>query len=247
MKEAFHVYVEATPKRAFASAIEWPGWSRGGRTEEAALESLVAYGPRYAPVATRARVRFTPPAHLSGLVVVERLNGGASTDFGVPSLPASDDGSPIDPVAARRLIALLQASWDTFDDIASSAVGVELRKGPRGGGRDLDKIAGHVFQAESSYLVQLGAKRLRLEAYDVAAGWSTLRHAEVEAFGVLARGEPLAQANRVKSPWSPRYFVRRAAWHVLDHAWEIEDRVILPVDRWGELSLTGEPTPRSGE
>jgi hypothetical protein len=24
--------------------------------------------------------------------------------------------------------------------------------------------------------------------------------------------------------WSARYFVRRSAWHVLDHAWEIEDR-----------------------
>ena len=25
--------------------------------------------------------------------------------------------------------------------------------------------------------------------------------------------------------WTPRYFVRRAAWHVLDHAWELEDRL----------------------
>jgi hypothetical protein len=24
--------------------------------------------------------------------------------------------------------------------------------------------------------------------------------------------------------WLPRYFVRRVAWHALDHAWEIEDR-----------------------
>ena len=24
--------------------------------------------------------------------------------------------------------------------------------------------------------------------------------------------------------WTPRYFVRRTAWHALDHAWEIEDR-----------------------
>jgi hypothetical protein len=27
------------------------------------------------------------------------------------------------------------------------------------------------------------------------------------------------------SRWPPRYVVRRAAWHVLDHAWEIEDRI----------------------
>jgi hypothetical protein len=25
--------------------------------------------------------------------------------------------------------------------------------------------------------------------------------------------------------WAPRYFARRVAWHMLDHAWEIEDRV----------------------
>jgi hypothetical protein len=24
--------------------------------------------------------------------------------------------------------------------------------------------------------------------------------------------------------WPPRYAARRIAWHVLDHAWEIEDR-----------------------
>ena len=24
--------------------------------------------------------------------------------------------------------------------------------------------------------------------------------------------------------WTARYFLRRAAWHVLDHVWEIEDK-----------------------
>lgn len=224
------IYVEATPKRAFASAIDWPGWSRGGRTEEAALESLVAYGPRYARVAKRARIRFRAPADTSELEVVERLQGGPSTDFGVPSLPASGDALPVDPAEARRLVALSQACWDTFDAIAASAVGVELRKGPRGGGRDLGKITGHVFEAESSYLVQFGVKRLRFDIAEEAAAWPALRQAEVEAFGVRARGEPLADANRVKKPWSPRYFVRRVAWHVMDHAWEIEDRMMPDQD-----------------
>ena len=26
------------------------------------------------------------------------------------------------------------------------------------------------------------------------------------------------------SSWMPAYFLRRAAWHVLDHAWEIQDK-----------------------
>jgi hypothetical protein len=30
-------------------------------------------------------------------------------------------------------------------------------------------------------------------------------------------GEPLPG-------WTARYFLRRAAWHVLDHVWEIEDK-----------------------
>jgi hypothetical protein len=24
--------------------------------------------------------------------------------------------------------------------------------------------------------------------------------------------------------WAPRYLIRRTAWHVLDHAWELEDK-----------------------
>ncbi len=218
--------MEATPKRTFASAIDWPGWSRGGRTEEDALASLVAYRTRYAAVAKRARIHFESPVDPARIQVVERLAGGASTDFGVPSLPAKDDHRPVDPAESRRLVALLDGCWQTFDAIARSAVGVELRKGPRGGGRDLDKIIDHVFGSEASYLVQLGARRLDPGGDDAATAWPGLRKAAVEVLRIRARGEPLPDPNRVKSPWSPRYFARRAAWHVLDHAWEIQDRVM---------------------
>jgi hypothetical protein len=37
-------------------------------------------------------------------------------------------------------------------------------------------------------------------------------------------GKPVADPRQTKRPWSPRFFVRRSAWHALDHAWEIEDR-----------------------
>jgi hypothetical protein len=43
-----------------------------------------------------------------------------------------------------------------------------------------------------------------------------LEHAVTD--GIPARGP------RGGKRWSAPYFVRRAAWHVLDHAWEIEDR-----------------------
>lgn len=229
-KDVFAVYLEAVPKRACASVRDWPGWSRCGRTEEDALETLVAYGARYAVVAERAGIAFRPPRDASQLKVVERIPGGSGTAFGIPSLPASGDERPMDDDELERLRGLLRASWETFDAISSAAVGVELRKGPRGGGRDLDKIAQHVFGAEESYLVQLGSKRRRAtdaEAADpahVAAEMPRLREAILEAVSAKARGEELPEPNKVKKPWSPRYFVRRAAWHVMDHAWEIEDR-----------------------
>jgi len=71
------VYVEATGKRAFAGAMDWPGWCRAGRDEEAALEALVDYGARYARVLKGSGVRFTRPARASTLEVVERLKGDA--------------------------------------------------------------------------------------------------------------------------------------------------------------------------
>ena len=40
------VFVESGRKRVFASALDWPGWCRSGRTEELAIEALAAYLPR---------------------------------------------------------------------------------------------------------------------------------------------------------------------------------------------------------
>ena len=100
---------------------------------------------------------------------------------------------------------------------------MELRKGPRGGGRDLDKIVDHVREAEEAYVHQAGAKRSVIEG---GRGDATARRraAVLEIVATKAGGKPLAEPNAVRKPWSTRYFVRRAAWHVLDHAWEIEDR-----------------------
>ncbi len=221
MSGSIDVYVEVAPKRTYASALDWPGWSRGGRMEEDALSALVAYADRYATVAKRASVAFDPPNGLAGLQVVERLTGGASTEFGIPSLPAAADERPLKGPELGRQRRLFEASWKQFDAIAKGAVGVELRKGPRGGGRDLEKIRDHVFQAERSYLTQLGA---RFGGSEAVEEWPKLRRAIMEALEARAAGAPVAEPSGTKKRWSPRYFLRRAAWHVLDHAWEIEDR-----------------------
>ncbi len=218
------VYLEGGGQRTFASAIDWPGWSRAGRGEAEALDALVAYGPRYADVIRRTSLELTPPADASALEVVERLNGGSATDFGVPSLPCARDAEPMDHAERERQIVVLEASWAAFDDAGTAASSLVLRKGPRGGGRDLDKIRLHVLQAELSYLTKLGSQRPKAVMEDIATQMSQVRVAMLDVLRARARGEPVADPNRVATPWTPRYFVRRAAWHVLDHAWEIEDR-----------------------
>lgn len=211
------VVLEVAPKRAFASALDWPGWARAGRTPDAALEAFLAYGSRYAAVARRAKLAFHPPATMRGVEVVERLPGGSGTEFGVPSAAAAVERDEVAGAELKGELALLRASWSTLDAVATRAVGVELAKGPRGGGRDLDKILGHVRDAEVAYLGKLGARPTEPSVQAV-------RDAFVAAATARATGAPVPNPNKARTLWSPRYAVRRAAWHVMDHAWEIEDR-----------------------
>jgi hypothetical protein len=41
-----------------------------------------------------------------------------------------------------------------------------------------------------------------------------------------ARGELPRVGPRGGLRWTPRFYVRYSAWHILDHAWEIEDRLL---------------------
>jgi hypothetical protein len=219
------VYLEQGQKRTFASALDWPGWSRVGRDEAGALAALVAAGPRYASVVPVA-LGFAAPGEASELRVDARVQGGAATDFGVPGEPAPDDDRPLSHDEAERLATLLEAAWSAFDRIAEAAEGIELRKGPRGGGRDLDGIVEHVVGAEEAYLRQLGRRPPDRDGRVPGDAWRVIRPVAVESVHVRVRGEEPQDATRVKRRWSVRYYARRAAWHVLDHAWEIEDRAI---------------------
>jgi hypothetical protein len=215
------VYLEVTEKRAFAGAMDWPGWCRSGRTEEEALEALVAYADRYGPIVASVG-GFAPPATVADLDIVERLDGGPTTAFGAPEKAPAADEQALDGADVERQLAILRGCWTAFDAAAAAAKGKELRKGARGGGRSLPKIVAHVAEAERSYLTQLGARSAPEVVTDAQA-----RHDRIaEALGALARGEPIPNASAVRKPWLPRYFVRRAAWHVLDHAWELEDRLM---------------------
>jgi hypothetical protein len=213
------VYLEVGAKRVFAAAVDWPGWCRAGRDEATALDALVAYGPRYARAVASTGLGFRSPASAGSLDVVDRVDGDATTDFGAPGTIPGCDLEPVSPEVVRRLQKLLRACWATFDGVAEAFAGTELRKGPRGGGRDLGKIAGHVFGAEASYLTQVGGTAVAGEADHQGA-----REAFLDALARRAAGELPETGPRGGRWWPAPYAARRAAWHVLDHVWEIEDR-----------------------
>lgn len=200
------VYLEVGTKRVFACSVEWPGWCRSAKTEDDALERLGEYAPRYAVVTAEAGVRFPKTAGAS-FDVLERVQGNASTDFGVPGVIPELDSEPLTKSQAAKQVSLVKAAWAVLDRVAASAP-AELRKGPRGGGRDRDKIVQHVTDAEAAYGRKLGIRNP-----------ASLREALVEVLGAASDGRPLAEKG-----WPSRYGARRVAWHVLDHAWEIEDR-----------------------
>ena len=218
------VYLEAGHQRIFAGAVDWPGWCRSGRDEPSALAALLDYGPRYALVLRSGRIGFRAPQDLTALSVSERLKGNASTDFGVPVVAPSSDAEPIGDSEVRRFQAILRACWRCFDRVTKAARGKELRKGPRGGGRDLDEIIHHVLEADGAYLRSLGLPSRRAEKAGTHDEIGQVRQAVLKAVDSAAHDPPtLGPRGGVR--WKAPYFVRRVAWHVLDHAWEIEDRM----------------------
>jgi hypothetical protein len=204
------VCLEVGAKRVFASALDWPGWCRSGRDEAAALEALAAYAGRYRPVAAAAGHPLGAHAE-DEFTVEERVSGNATTDFGAPGVPCRADAKPLSAAETKRQAALIAACWDYLDKVAGTAP-AELRKGPRGGGRDRDAMLQHVLGAEASYVRKLGIKPAEPAASDRAA--IKAFRAEVQAALAAAEG----------GSWPPRYLARRMAWHTLDHAWEMQDR-----------------------
>jgi hypothetical protein len=203
---AVTVVVETGKRRVFASALDWPGWSRGARDEEGALDDLLTYADRFRPVAERAGL--TLPKRVE-LEVAERVPGDAGTDFGMPAVAAAADGRPLTAKAAARQAALLEAAWATLADVVAGAPAT-LRKGPRGGGRDRDAIVEHVVNAERAYAGKIGLR---------ARDEPDLRAAILRVLGRPSDGSALRPGG-----WTSRYAARRVIWHVLDHVWEIEDK-----------------------
>lgn len=220
------IYLEIGEKRLFAGSIAWPGWCRSGRDEDSALQALFDSGSRYARILSSTDLGFEVPEQLSEFNIVERLEGSRTTDFGAPDMPLDRDKDPIGADELERFKKLLKACWEAFDQAVKKAEGKELRKGPRGGGRDLEKIIEHVTGADESYLKQIGWKIENFRETDPDERLAHVRDEVLKGLAAAVRGELPTEGPRGGKRWSPRFYIRRVAWHVIDHAWEIENRIL---------------------
>jgi hypothetical protein len=213
------VVIERGPKakKCVAFAVDWPGWSRGAKTADEALETLAAYRARYRPIADRAGLG-RAFARAGALEIVEDRVGTGSTDFwGISFSPCSLEPDPMNAAELDRKLSLLQACWAYFDDVAAR-VSAELRKGPRGGGRDRDRIISHTVRVESEDF----ARRVGVVVPEGGAlepdALVPYRSAYVEAMRAYQR-----DGGSMKS-WTLAFLVRHSAFHTMDHAWEMEDK-----------------------
>jgi hypothetical protein len=194
------VYLEEGARSVFAVSLDWPGWCRREKTSELAIAALEQYRDRYAKI--------VPAAFQSGSFdVVGTARGNATTDYGAPDARGPWDEIELSESELARQMDVLQDCWNYFDTVVEHAPLV-LRRGPRGGGRDRDHIVDHVREAERAYCSRMGFRVAPRTPWDEQRDvvLTTLRAAAPSA------------------TWPTAYAIRRCAWHVLDHAWEIEDK-----------------------
>jgi hypothetical protein len=205
-------------KKTVAFAIDWPGWSRGAKTPELSLALLESYRERYRPIAIAAGLAEEFDA-TGPLEVIEDRVGTSSTDFWGISFSASTfENDPMDDAELDRKIVLLRACWAFFDAVAAR-VSPEMRKGPRGGGRDRDQITRHTIRTESGdFAKRLG---LRVPQADVLTPTGLRDHRET--YVAAMRAYNAGEGKRMRS-WSLPFLIRHSAFHTMDHAWEMADK-----------------------
>jgi hypothetical protein len=217
---AVRTVIERGPKdkRSVAFSLDWPGWSRGAKSAELALETLESYRARYRPIARLAKMAREFDA-AGPLTIVEDRVGPGSTDFwGISFAPSSAEQGQMSKAELDRAITLLRACWAFFDDVAAR-VSAEMRKGPRGGGRDRDRIIRHTIRTESEDF----AKRLGLRIPEEGALTPDGLRQHRETYVAAMRAYNAGELQTMKS-WTLPYLIRHSAFHNLDHAWEMEDK-----------------------
>ncbi len=218
MSGTLRVILEVGKKRrVVAGATDWPGLDRWGTSEDDAVAKLLAYVPRYAPVAARAGLAKEFEA-ARDVDIVERVPGSSSTDFwGIAHVPSQIEAEVLSPDLLERRLDLLRAAWAEFDDVAAHA-SAELSPGPRSAGRTRDQIIRHVYVSEPEQMSRKVEVRTPREAVLTPDGLKDHRAAYLHAIrGYNAEGRPARS-------WPIQFLVRRTAHHVMDHAWEMQDR-----------------------
>src|SRR6185436_6332252 len=196
-------------KKSVAFSLDWPGWSRGAKTADLALETLESYRDRYRPIAELAGMRKEFEA-AGPLEVVEERVGTGSTDFwGISFSPSSTEHGPMDDAELERKLTLLRAAWKYFDDVAAR-VSPEMRRGIRGGGRMRDEIIRHVIRVESlDHARQVGV----LEEDDGTALTPAGLRAHREAYVAGIRDYNAGRVERKMRSWTLPFLIRHSAFH----------------------------------
>jgi len=206
-------------KRAVAFSLDWPGWSRGASSAELAVERLESYRDRYRPVACLARMARDFDAAGPVEIVEDRVGTGSTDFWGISFSPSSTEHGPMGEAELQRGIKLLRACWAFFDGVAAQ-VSPEMRKGPRGGGRDRDQIIGHTLRTESESFARQVGLRLEEGATLTPAGLRQYRLAYIAAMRAYNAGK----VERRMRSWTLPFLIRHSAFHTLDHAWEMQDK-----------------------
>ena len=213
------VSLEVGPKekRVVAFAPQWPGLERGAKNDTEAMQRLLDYVPRYAKVAKLAK----RDAEFSGVTrgkEIERYSGTGSTDFwGISFAFSSIDQRDLSDDELERELSLMRACWTYFDQVRSRVSPV-MQKGPRGGGRDRDRIVLHTIGAEQDFAKKLS---VRTSSDEVTIEPKELKRSR-DSYCAAIR-EHHAQGTRARN-WPLRYLIRHTAFHTMDHAWEMEDK-----------------------
>jgi hypothetical protein len=218
MTRTLRVILEIGRKRRIvAGAMDWPGLERWGTSDDNAIEKLLAYVPRYAGVAERAGLA-SAFARARDVEVVERVPGSSSTDFwGFAHVPSQIEREVLTAAELERRLDLLRACWAYFDDVARR-VPADLLPGPRSPGRSRDQIIRHVYLNEPEQWSRKVEVRTPLDDVLTPDGLARHRAAYLEAIrDYNAESKPART-------WPIQFLVRRTAHHVMDHAWEMEDR-----------------------
>lgn len=204
--------------------MDWPGLDRWGTSEDDALDKLSSYVPRYTGVAERAG-KGSAYARARDIEVVERVPGSSSTDFwGIAHVPSQIEREVLSPADLERRLDLLRACWACFDDVAAR-VSDKLRPGSRSGGRNRDSIIRHTYGTEPANWSRKVGVRTELDVVLTPGGLETHRQEFLDAIRTYnAEGRPART-------WPIQFLVRRTAHHVMDHAWEMENRGLDPSGR----------------